>query len=630
MRTLEEKWRAIVFDIIDYAFEPIINIHTGAVFGFEALLKNYQVIGFESAQEFFDTAYREGVLFKVELFLREKAIQKFVTAGVHEKAKLFLNVDSRIVDMPDYQRGQTAKILARYGLKPYAVTFEISEQHRFSNTERILQIVRNTRAQSYKIALDDFGVGYSGLQLLYNIEPDFVKIDRFFISNLAQDAKKRFFVTSIVNMAHLLGMAVIAEGIETEQEYYACRNLGCDYVQGYLFQTPVTDPAQLKLKYDYVEQLSRADRRKYQSDQQIIYNQAEFIPQLSIEASMEEVFNYFLENKQTSFCPITTPNNEPLGIVRERDIKSFAYSLYGRQLLKNKSTAKTLKDFLVRCPIVDVNTKAEQMLEIFSREEDAEGIIIVEDMQYIGFLSTKALLRIINEKNLAIARDQNPLTKLPGNTLIHTFVSEGLASGTDYYLLAYYDFDNFKPYNDKYGFRRGDRAILLFADILKRHFTREDTMIGHIGGDDFFVGFKNVKFEEAYQQVRHTVTEFTESVKALYDEQDRLNGYLTAKDREGNLKNFPLLTVSVAMLEIAGERSSCSMEEASAILAELKKVSKFNTEKITAATMLCRETVVNTSPNGYPAPELQPNSDTSDTLPDTEIDVRASGFQLRQ
>jgi len=613
MRTLEEKWRAIVFDIIDYAFEPIINVHTGAAFGFEALLRNYQIIGFESIHEFFDAAHREGVLFKVELFLREKAIQKFVAAGVHEKTKLFLNVDSRIVDMPDYQQGQTAKILARYGLKPHAVAFEISEQHRFSNIEKILQIVRNTRAQSYKIAVDDFGVGYSGMQLLYNIEPDFVKIDRFFISNLAQDSKKRFFLTSIINMAHLLGMAVIAEGIETEQEYYVCRDLGCDFVQGYLFQMPTNDPMQLKLKYDYVEQLSRADRRKHHGDQQIIYDKAEFIPQLSIEASMEEVFNYFLENKQTSFCPITTPNNEPLGIVRERDIKSFAYSLYGRQLLKNKSTAKTLKDFLVRCPIVDVNTKAEQMLEIFSREEDAEGIIIVEDMQYIGFLSTKALLRIINEKNLALARDQNPLTKLPGNTLIHTFVSEGLASGTDYYLLAYYDFDNFKPYNDKYGFRRGDKAILLFADILKRHFTREDTMVGQIGGDDFFVGFKNIKFEEAYQQVRHTVTEFTESVKALYDEKDRLNGYLTAKDREGNLKNFPLLTVSVAMLEIAGEKSSCSMEEASAILAELKKMSKFNTEKITAATMLRRETVADTTHS---------NPDTSDTPPDVEVKTR--------
>ncbi len=623
MRTLEEKWRAIVFEIVDYALEPIINVHTGMAFGFEALLRNYQVIGFESVQEFFDAAHREGVLFKVELFLREKAVQKFVAAGVHEKTKLFLNVDSRIIDMPDYQPGQTAKILARYGLKPYAMAFEISEQYRFSDLEKILQIVRNTRAQSYKIALDDFGVGYSGMQLLYHLEPDFVKIDRFFIANLMQDSKKRFFLTSIINMAHLLGMSVIAEGIETEQEYYVCRNLGCDFVQGYLFQAPTTDPTQLKLKYDYVEQLSRADRRKQRNDQQIIYDKAEFIPQLSIEASMEEVFNYFLENKQTSFCPITTPNNEPLGIVRERDIKSFAYSLYGRQLLKNKSTAKSLKDFLVNCPSVDINTKAEQMLEILSRDDDAEGIIIKEDGQYIGFLSTKALLRIINEKNLAVARDQNPLTKLPGNTLIHTYVSEGLANNHDHYLLAYYDFDNFKPYNDKYGFRRGDKAILLFADILKRYFNQEDeVMIGHIGGDDFFVGFRNVEFEEAYRQVRDTVIEFTESVKSLYDEKDRMNGYLTAKDREGNLKNFPLLTVSVAMLEIVGEKSSCSIEEASAILAELKKISKFNTEKITAATMLRRDSVPDMNHDTTHSPELQVNADTSPAPPNVEVTSR--------
>ncbi|MFN3395049.1 MAG: GGDEF domain-containing protein, partial [Candidatus Thermochlorobacter sp.] len=334
------------------------------------------------------------------------------------------------------------------------MSFELTERHRFSDLTRALQLLKVTHAQSYKITIDDFGVGYSGMQLLYSIEPDFIKIDRFFISDITKDSKKRFFVTNIVNMAHLLGILVVAEGIETEQEFYICRDLGCDFVQGYLFQAPTTDVSQLKLKYDYVEQLSRADRRKTSNDQQLVYSKVEFIPQLSSDASVEEVFNYFLENKNSSFCPVTTPRNEPLGIVRERDLKSFAYSPYGRELLK--SSGKTLKDFLVRCPIVDINTKAEQMIEIFSREnEDSEGIIIVEDMQYIGFLSARSLLSIINEKNLIIARDQNPLTKLPGNTLIHTYVSEGLAAGVDHYSLIYYDFDNFKPYNDKYGFRRG-------------------------------------------------------------------------------------------------------------------------------------------------------------------------------
>lgn len=585
MRTLEEKWAAIVFDIVDYAFEPIVNVHTGAAFGFEALLRNYQAVGFETIQEFFDAAYREKVLFKVELFLREKAIEKFVAAGLHEKAKLFFNVDSRIIDMPDYQQGHTAKILARYGLKPHNMTFEITERQRLENSERVMQILKITQAQSYNIAIDDFGVGYSGMQLLYTLEPDFIKIDRFFISNLATDSKKRFFVTNIVNMAHLLGITVIAEGIETEQEFYVCRDLGCDFVQGYLFQAPTTDITQLQLKYEYVERLARLDRRKNASDQQLIYDKAEYIPQLSIDADIEEVFNYFLENKNFSFCPITTPNNEPVGIVRERDIKAFAYSLYGRQLLKNKSTAKSLRDFIVRCPIVDINTRAEQMLEIFSMEDDAEGIILVEDMQYIGFLSTKSLLRIINEKNLAAARDQNPLTKLPGNTVIHAYVSEGLAQSLDHYALVYYDFDNFKPYNDKYGFRRGDKAILLFAEILRRHFSHERCMIGHIGGDDFFLGFKNVPFEEAYQQAKAVISEFTESVKELYDETDRLNGYIESKDREGNPKRFPLLTVSAAMLVIAGEKSQSSMEEVSMILAEMKKMSKSNSDKITAATV---------------------------------------------
>ncbi len=584
-QTIAEKWRTIVFGIIDYAFEPIVNIHTGATFGYEALLRNYQAAGFETVWEFFESAYAEGALYQVELLLREKAIEKFCRSGLQERIKLFLNVDNRVLEMPDYQQGNTAKILARYKLPPSAICFEISEMHRLSGSDAVMQILHLTKSQNYKIAIDDFGTGFSGLQLMYYASADFIKIDRFFISNISNDSKKRFFVASIINMAHLLGITVIAEGIETEQEFYICRDLGCDLIQGHYIQKASTEVRDMKLKYDIVEALVKKDRRKISQDQEIIYSQSEYIPQIPITASMEEVFNKFLEFENYSFFPVTTENNEPIGIVREKDLKAYTYSMYGRQLLKNKSFGKTLRDFIVKCPIVDINTKAEKMLEIFSVDETVEGIIITAQMEYIGFLSAKALLRVLNEKNLMAARDQNPLTKLPGNTLIYSFVSEALMDTESDYILVYYDFDNFKPYNDRYGFRNGDRIILLFAEILQKQGLRENCFIGHVGGDDFFVGFKNVCFEKAYELTAATVQEFTESVKSYYDETDRLRGYIESKDREGKSKTFPLLTVSAAMLEISKYRSPLTMDEISTILAEMKKSAKGIQGSICAASM---------------------------------------------
>ncbi len=584
-KAIAEKWRAIVFGIIDYAFEPIVNIHTGATFGYEALMRNHQAAGFEMPYEFFESAYNEGVLYQVELMLRERAIEKFCRTGLQERLKLFLNVDNRVFEMRDYQQGNTAKILSRYKLPASAICFEISEMHRLSSSDAVLQILHLTRSQNYKIAIDDFGTGFSGFQVMYQVSPDYVKIDRFFVSSIANDSKKRFFVGSIVNMAHLLGITVIAEGVETEQEFYICRDLGCDLIQGHYIQPASTDIREVKLKYEIVEKLVKKDRRKFSQDQEIIYNQSEYIPQIPITATMEEVFNKFLETDSYSFLPVTNENNEPLGIVREKDLKAYTYSMYGRQLLMNKSFGKTLKDFIVKCPIVDINTKAEKMLEIFAVGETGEGIIITAQMEYIGFLSAKALLRVLNEKNLMAARDQNPLTKLPGNTLIYVYVSEALADTESDYILVYYDFDNFKPYNDRYGFRNGDRVILLFAEILQKRFSRENCFVGHVGGDDFFVGFKNLSFEEAYELSGMAIQEFTEGVKPYYDETDRERGYIESKDRDGNRKKFPLLTVSAAMLEIPKNRNPLTMDEISTTLAEMKKGAKDVQGGICASTV---------------------------------------------
>jgi diguanylate cyclase (GGDEF)-like protein len=585
-KAIMEKWRTIVYGIIDHAFEPIVNIHTGATFGFEALLRNYQAAGFETIWEFFESAYNEGALYQVELFLREKAIEKFCRTGYQERIKLFLNMDNRVLEMPDYQQGNTAKVLAQYKLTPNSVCFEISEMQRISGSDAVLQILQLTKSQNYKIALDDFGTGFSGFQLMYYANADFLKIDRFFISNISNDSKKRFFVASIINMAHLLGITVIAEGVETEQEFYICRDLGCDLIQGHYIQKSQTDIREIKMKYEVVESLVKKDRRKFSQDQEVIYNQSEFVPQIPINAPMEQVFDYFLQYDSYNFFPVTTETNEPVGIVREKDLKAYTYSMYGRQLLKNKAFGKTLRDFIIKCPIVDINTKAEKMLEIFAVGESVEGIIITAQMQYIGFLSAKSLLKVLNEKNLMAARDQNPLTKLPGNNLIYGYVSESLVDTDADYQLVYYDFDNFKPYNDRYGFRNGDRVILLFAEILQKRFARENCFVGHVGGDDFFVGLKNLSYEESHELAMMAIHEFTEGVKPYYDDADRMRGFIESKDREGNMKQFRLLTVSAAILEIPKNRSALTMDEISAILADMKKSAKGAQGGICASTIV--------------------------------------------
>jgi diguanylate cyclase (GGDEF)-like protein len=318
----------------------------------------------------------------------------------------------------------------------------------------------------------------------------------------------------------------------------------------------------------------------------LIAQEVDYIIPIADSADLSEVFERVRIEQAISFFPVINSANEPMGLLRESDLKSYAYSPFGRELLTNKGYGRQVVDFLIPCPVADINTPAEKILEIFSADETSEGLLIVEDGAYTGFLSARSLLRILNEKNLAMARDQNPLTKLPGNAMINEFLSGAMADTSASYVIAYIDFDNFKPFNDKYGFRQGDRAITLFADILNKDLPRENCFIGHVGGDDYFAAFRDVEFEEAQAMVRHVVERFRQEVESFYDEDARAQGYIVAKDREGNERHMPLLAASAALVHIPRGHAPGSIDDISSVIAVMKKEAKVSPSKLAAVSIV--------------------------------------------
>lgn len=574
-------------EVVQFAFQPIVNIYNGVAMGFEALLRGHQAAGFHSIQEVFDTAYTEGSLFALDLLLLEKALRTFKTLAFHGNCKLFYNIDNRVLSMPDCSSAETLRIIKRCGVHPSMVVFEISERHQFPCSTQTKAVLTHYRNQHFKIAVDDFGSGFSGLQLLYHSEPDYIKIDRFFIEGIQHDPRKKLFVSKVINLAHILGITIIAEGIETAGEYFVCKEMGCDFAQGYVIQVPTTTVSDLSNKYQHIADFHESDRRESRIDDHLIGELLDPIPPVNIYAStMEMVFDMFRAHKNRTFFPVVNGNDEPLGIIRENDLKEFTYSKFGRDLLLNRSIGKSLLDFLTKCPVAEIYKSIEQILEIFSLDEHSESLIITRNGKYAGFLGTRALLRAVNEKNLAVARDQNPLTKLPGNNLINEFISRTLPDTTLGYVYVYFDFNNFKPFNDVYGFRQGDRAILLFADILRSHFIGSEAFIGHIGGDDFFVGKAKTTHDLAEVGEMRSLTEkFSSDVQSLYAEEDRTRGYLEAHDREGAKARFPLLSVSAAILHLPPARKVCSPEQLSILIAELKHRAKRSTCRLATATL---------------------------------------------
>ena len=143
--------------------------------------------------------------------------------------------------------------------------------------------------------------------------------------------------------------------------------------------------------------------------------------------------------------------------------------------------------------------------------------------------------------------DANPLTRLPGNTSIINTVQRLVTRGEEF-ALAYADLDNFKPYNDRYGFSRGDEVLLMAARIIANivsGYNRAYSFVGHIGGDDFVFLLPSDVIEDACQRV---VSDFDTIVPNFYDPEDRTRGHILSYDRQGHALIFPILTVSIAVV----------------------------------------------------------------------------------
>ena len=172
------------------------------------------------------------------------------------------------------------------------------------------------------------------------------------------------------------------------------------------------------------------------------------------------------------------------------------------------------------------------------------------------------------------AMDANPLTKLPGNTSIIGRIQD-LIDRRDDFALAYCDLDHFKSFNDKYGFSRGDEVLMMTARVIVntiRGFTGLKTFVGHVGGDDFVFITPASVAEEACRRV---VSAFDGIVPHFYDAEDRDRECIVSTDRQGEVRTFPLMALSIAVVFNTGGRLK-HYGEASAIAMGLKKKAKEN------------------------------------------------------
>jgi len=565
---MNAAWRGVL-DGLEHAFQPIVQLRGGRCLGWEALVRGMNPDAFTGPRAMFDAAWGLGVLAEVETALLAAAVARFRKMEGRNGVKLFLNVDARVLGVvsPPLDSGLD-------------ITVEFTERVDHRSAAEVEGIVERLRRDRIGIALDDFGVGRAGLNLLCDAKPDYIKVNRDLIAGIVTDHGRRAVTQHLIHSAHAMGVMTVAEGIETEVEFYCCRDMGFDFGQGYLLARPRIDLPALDPRSQVVEELNRNDRRKNTDDRLGIEEMVERLPALPVTMPKTELLKYFSGADAPAVAPVVDEYRRPLGMVRERDLKRYTYSRFGGELLRNKEVGHNLSDLVTKAPVCEMSTPLDQVIEAFSEESANDGIIIIEGGEYVGFLATGALLRLVHEQNLSAAADQNPLTKLPGNSAIVRRIQETLDDTDRAHVLVYFDFDNFKPFNDAFGFRQGDRAILMFADRLKAAARDSGIFAGHIGGDDFFLHLSGMEETEARPLLSDLIETFRSDAETLYDPTTREAGFLVGKDRDGRPRTFPLLTVTATAVLIPAGTRGLTPDEVNVAFAERKSECKHGAERL--------------------------------------------------
>lgn len=217
-------------------YQPIVGLDDGHILGYEALSRGPRDSFFESPTALFDTAEKFNRLWEVEMLCRTKALEN---ARRLPKGKLlFINVNPEMIKDRKFKKGSTKEYISRFGINPSSIIFEITEKTAVTDYKIFRKTIDNYISQGYKIAIDDTGAGYSGLRLLAETHPQYIKIDMALIRDIDKERIKQELMKTFCSFAKITNMRLIAEGIETIGELNTLIDIGVQYGQGYFLQRP--------------------------------------------------------------------------------------------------------------------------------------------------------------------------------------------------------------------------------------------------------------------------------------------------------------------------------------------------------------------------------------------------------
>ncbi|AMD47392.1 EAL domain-containing protein [Bordetella holmesii] len=529
-------------------YQPVADLSQGKIYGHESLIRGPADSPLHLPDVLFAEASRLGLRDELEWESFRAGAANYLRLG--GQGKLFLNLSGATIlaywsrwgrDLPRRLQGDS-------GLPANRIVIELTD-HRpeREDTHTLRQALDCLREAGMKLALDDYGVGHASLQLWLELRPDLVKIDRYFFRDISRDENRLSLVRGMLGVAQQLGTAVVAEGIETQDDLLTIADLGIRYAQGWCLGYPDTEPARC-LPEELSAMLPAVPRatQTIGSGRTALHLRTEGPAVYLSRHSNDDVHRIFQEQRHQHALAVLDEHDRPVGIINRRDFLEHYSERYTRDLF-GRNRCDT---FMNTEPVlVDISTSIDQLSHVLTSADQrylTDGFIITRLGRYEGLGTGEALVRSVTEIRLEAARYANPLTSLPGNIPISKHIAQ-LLEGPNVFVIGYADLNNFKPFNDVYGYWRGDDMILLCAEIIRRHCDAQRDFVGHVGGDDFVIALRSPDWKD---RLTRLIDEFNSRATSLYDAQARGAGGIRAEDRYGSLRFFPFVTLGIGALSV--------------------------------------------------------------------------------
>ena len=533
-----ELQRLIDLRLLTPLFQPIFALDSLRILGYEALIRGPENSPLHTPDQLFAAARSARHLASLEYACREASCHQFVSLGL--PGKLFLNMSPLSFTDSNYRDGVTREILQRVGLNAERLVFELTENQPLDEFELLRSASDHFKRQGFAVALDDLGAGYAGLRVWSELRPDYVKIDRHFISGIDQDAVKREFVRAMLDIAHRMGNKVIAEGIETAAELRTLIAMGVEYAQGYYLARPMAEPMRQAPPV-----LSGFQRERFPRHPDFFHRTVGDILADSVVVSpgtpAADVVKMFRADVRLTCVPVVA-GNQPIGMVSRVELLNIFAQRYGHEL----HSTKLITEFVSPLSLtLDIDTElkvAGQLITEDPQQNLSVDFIISEQGLYRGVGTVRNLLRCITEEKLRAARHSNPLTQLPGNVPLYEWIDYLLNSYTEF-VVAYCDINQFKPFNDTFGYSYGDEVIVKLGQLLMANVDTEKDFVGHVGGDDFIVVFRSEDWRARCEDILASFTDVYHTV--LPNPQSEYWSH----DREGNRQRFGPLTLAIGCVQ---------------------------------------------------------------------------------